>query len=54
MAFYPAWQTTANPATDQTWQNQFIHQMPQNGSAPTVPAAAITQLNSLEFQQVFN
>lgn len=55
MAFYPAWQTTATAGTEQTWQNQFIQQMPQNGSAPTaVSAAAITPLNSLDFQQVFS
>lgn len=52
MAFYPAWQTTAAAATDQTWQNQFIQQMPQNGSAPAVSATAITPINSIDFQQV--
>lgn len=52
MAFYPAWQTTATVATDQAWQNQFIQPVPQNGSAPTASATAITPLNSLDFQQV--
>ena len=57
MAFYPTWQTT--PATadpSQTWQNQFIQQIPtpQNAGAPSVTATAITPLNSIDFQpQVF-
>lgn len=59
MAFYPTWQTaTAAATTDpsQTWQNQFIQQIPaQNGSASaSVTATAIAPLNSLDFQpQVF-
>jgi hypothetical protein len=53
MAFYPTWQTTATPATtEQAWQNQFIQQIPQNGSAPSVTATAIAPLNSIDFQQV--
>jgi hypothetical protein len=51
MAFYPTWQTTAAAATtEQAWQNQFIQQIPQNGTAPS--ATAIAPLNSLDFQQV--
>lgn len=53
MAFYPTWQTTAAAATtEQAWQNQFIQQIPQNGTAPSVSATAIAPLNSLDFQQV--
>jgi hypothetical protein len=52
MAFYPTWQTTAAAATtEQAWQNQFIQQIPQNGTASSVPAT-IAPLNSLDFQQV--
>lgn len=56
MAFYPTWQTaTAAAATtdpSQSWQNQFIQQIPaQNGSSSVT---AIAPLNSLDFQpQVF-
>lgn len=52
MAFYPTWQAATTTTTDQTWQNQFIQQIPQNGSSPSVTATAIAPLNSLEFQQV--
>lgn len=41
MAFYPTWQTA-----DQTWQNQFIQQIPQN----TTATATIAPLNTIEFQ----
>ncbi|KAL7049374.1 hypothetical protein ACKWTF_003670 [Chironomus riparius] len=55
MAFYPTWQTaTAAPATtdpSQTWQNQFIQQIPsQNGGTTASVATAIAPLNSLDFQ----
>jgi hypothetical protein len=58
MAFYPTWQTaTATAAADpsQTWQNQFIQQIPtQNGSTSAPVTTAIAPLNSLDFQpQVF-
>lgn len=39
MAFYPTWQTDPS----QSWQNQFIQQIPQN-------TPAITSLNSIDFQ----
>ena len=53
MAFYPTWQTTAAAATtEQAWQNQFIQQIPQNGTASSVPVSTIAPLNSLDFQQV--
>lgn len=48
MAFYPTWQTTATTTTDQPWQNQFIQQIPQNSSAPSVTATAIAPI---DFQQ---
>lgn len=51
MAFYPTWQAAATATSDQAWQNQFIQQIPQNGSAP-VTATAIAPLNSIDFQQV--
>jgi hypothetical protein len=54
MAFYPTWQTAATATTDQAWQNQFIQQIPQNGSASSVTATAIAPLNSLDFQQVIS
>lgn len=41
MAFYPSWQATTDPS--QSWQNQFIQQIPQQ--TPT-----ITPLNTIEFQ----
>jgi hypothetical protein len=53
MAFYPTWQTataaTATADPSQTWQNQFIQQIPaQNGTSSV--ATAIAPLNSLDFQ----
>jgi hypothetical protein len=59
MAFYPTWQTataaTATTDPSQTWQNQFIQQIPsQNGGTTASVATAIAPLNSLDFQpQVF-
>lgn len=52
MAFYPAWQATPAAPAEQSWQNQFIQQIPQNGASQTVSATAITPLNSIDFQQV--
>lgn len=55
MAFYPTWQTataaTATADPSQTWQNQFIQQIPtQNGGTTASVATAIAPLNSLDFQ----
>lgn len=47
MTFYPTYHTTPT-TTDQTWQNQFMNQIPQNASVATVAPT----MGHIELQQV--
>lgn len=46
MTFYPTYHTTPT-TTDQTWQNQFMNQIPQNAVASVAPS-----MGHIELQQV--
>lgn len=50
MTFYPTWQATppAPTTTDQSWQNQFMNQIPQT----SIASVTSSPMTHIELQQV--